>query len=89
MDKKGFTLLELLVVIAILGIIIAFLIPAFARAREEARRALCANNLRQHGVAWYLYLDDNNELFPSYASDVLPINGGLGGRTSTFGGKTG
>lgn len=65
MDKKAFTLIELLVVIAIIGLLGAFLIPVLGRAREAARRAQCANNLRQHGIAWYLYLDDHNECFPS------------------------
>lgn len=57
----GFTLIELLVVIAIISILASFILPAFGRAREEARRAQCANNLRQHGIAWALYIDDHNE----------------------------
>jgi prepilin-type processing-associated H-X9-DG protein len=57
-------LIELLVVIAIVGLLGAFLLPAMGRAREETRRAQCANNLRQIGIAIYLYLDDNNETFP-------------------------
>jgi len=64
MNRKSFTLIELLVVIAIVGIIAALLMPVFGKAREGARRAMCANNLRQHGIAWYLYLDDHNDCFP-------------------------
>jgi len=64
MNKKAFTLIELLVVIAIIGILAAILMPVFGKARESARRAMCANNLRQHGIAWYLYLDDHNDCFP-------------------------
>ncbi len=74
MGKRAFTLIELLVVIVILGIILALLFPAMGRVREGARRAQCANNLRQHGIAWYLYLDDHDERFPMWAES--PKNGG-------------
>ena len=67
MNKKAFTLLELLVVITILGILSGLLLPALGMAREAARRAQCVNNLRQHGIAWYLYLGDHNDRFPRHA----------------------
>ncbi|MBU4377116.1 MAG: DUF1559 domain-containing protein [Candidatus Omnitrophica bacterium] len=64
MAKKAFTLIELLVVIVIIGILAALIIPAMGAAREGARRAMCANNLRQIGVALYMYADDNNDSLP-------------------------
>jgi len=84
MDKRAFTLIELLVVIVIIGLLAAFLMPAMGSARESARRAQCANNLRQHGVAWYLYLDDHNYCFP--VSSSFPPND-IQCTTNTFGGK--
>jgi prepilin-type N-terminal cleavage/methylation domain-containing protein/prepilin-type processing-associated H-X9-DG protein len=59
--RRGFTLIELLVVIAIISLLAAILFPVFARARESARKTSCASNLKQIGMAWLMYNQDNDE----------------------------
>ncbi|MFB0555690.1 MAG: type II secretion system protein, partial [Phycisphaerae bacterium] len=56
----GFTLIELLVVIAIIAILMAILMPALHRAREQGRRAVCLNNLKQLAMSWIMYADEND-----------------------------
>ena len=61
---KGFTLIELLVVVAIIALLVAILIPAVQRAREEANRAICGSNLHGIDQAAYLYSQTHNNKYP-------------------------
>ena len=62
--RTAFTLVELLVVIAIIAILAAILFPAFARARENARKASCQSNLKQIGLGIQQYTQDYDEKYP-------------------------
>lgn len=63
-SRSGFTLIELLVVIAIIALLAAILFPVFARARENARKNSCLNNLKQIGVGIAQYTQDFDERYP-------------------------
>jgi prepilin-type N-terminal cleavage/methylation domain-containing protein/prepilin-type processing-associated H-X9-DG protein len=84
--KRAFTLIELLVVIAIIALLAAILFPVFARARENARKSSCQNNLKQIGIGLAQYTQDYDEettgAFKSYQAGTFP--NGCGGCEGGF-----
>lgn len=59
--NDGFTLIELLVVISILALLLAVIVPALSKARDQAKTVVCKNNMRQIGIAINLYACSNND----------------------------
>ena len=64
----AFTLIELLVVVSIIALLVAILLPALSKARESARRVVCADNQSQLTLGLHLYANDNNSYLPNYSS---------------------
>lgn len=60
----GFTLVELLVVIAVIALLLAVLIPAMQKAKETARRIVCANQVKQIGAGMSLYAESCDGFLP-------------------------
>ena len=75
-NNKGFTLIELLVVIAIISLLISILLPSLIAAKEISREIVCVSNLRQIGMAWHLYLVDNDDTFPKWRGNMHWFYGG-------------
>ena len=76
MNRKGFTLIELLVVMAIILILAGLLTPGLFKAKQQAGKVSCANNLKQVGVAMELYASKNSNTYPANLS-ALSVDGDI------------
>lgn len=63
--EKAFTLIELLVVIAVIALLLSIAVPGFQQAKRQARRSMCASNLRQHVYALTMYANENDSKLPA------------------------
>jgi prepilin-type N-terminal cleavage/methylation domain-containing protein/prepilin-type processing-associated H-X9-DG protein len=75
-ERRGFTLIELLVVISIIAILMAILMPALKRAREQGQRGVCQGNLKNLTLAWIMYADGNDDKIVNGASGFYYVSGG-------------
>ena len=73
-ENRAFSLVELLVVIGTIGVLLAILLPAMNRARQQANQVACLSNLRQLDMAIIMYCQDNQGWFPRAAPYATPAD---------------
>jgi len=75
-NAKGFTLVELLVVIGIIAVLIGILLPSLNKARKASRTTACLSNLRQAGLAFTMYTNENKGRLPDYVWNGKGVTNG-------------
>jgi prepilin-type N-terminal cleavage/methylation domain-containing protein/prepilin-type processing-associated H-X9-DG protein len=74
--QHAFTLIELLVVISVIAVLMAILMPALKRAKEQGQRAVCHGNLKNLTLAWLMYADENDGKIVNGAGGFHYLKGG-------------
>jgi prepilin-type N-terminal cleavage/methylation domain-containing protein len=74
LKQRAFTLIELLVVIAVIAILAALLLPTLGRAKAQAKRVACLNNLKQIATSLRVWADDHENQFPWKIDPNAAIN---------------
>jgi len=77
--RRGFTLIELLVVISIIAVLISILLPSLAAARAASRGVVCLANLRSQAQMTQLYLDANDDVYPTRTAGAATGGGSVFG----------